>query len=363
MKKVVIFSSGTGGHVYPAYTLAEKYLSEGYDIIWVGTSYGLENKVVKNKKIQIEHIHASGFRGKNFLEKIKSIFYLGYSLYESFKILRNHRPCLIIGFGGYVSLSGILVSFIMRIPRIIHEQNAIAGTANKINYFLSNRVYETFPGSFKSLNNKILHTGNPVRSSFQKCRQPEEIYLENQFHLKILVMGGSLGSSFLNTTIPFALSHFPTQNLAVKHICGHGKLSNLQKKYIEYNLDAEVLEYSDNIDELFNWASLVVCRSGSTTISELASIGRACVLIPFPYATDDHQYKNAEYLSNNSAAITLKQSDDFIENLVTTLNFLLINDKRLYALAQNIKKVFPADPRKIIFNDSLNYMIDKNENS
>ena len=175
-------------------------------------------------------------------------------------------------------------------------------------------------------------------------------------------MGGSLGSSFLNTTIPFALSHFPTQSLEVKHICGSGNQSNLKDKYSGYKINAEVFEYSNNIHELFDWASLVVCRSGSTTLSELALIGRACVLIPFPYATDDHQYKNAEYLSNNSSAITLRQSDDFIENFVTTLNFMLTNDKRLYALAQNIKKVFPANSSELIFNDSLN-IISKNEST
>ena len=361
MKYAVIFSSGTGGHVYPALRLAEDLIKEKYKIIWVGTVNGLENTVVKNDSISIKHISATGFRGKKLLTKFMSIFLLFKSIYESYKILKNIKPDIVIGFGGYVSISGALVSFLLRIPFVIHEQNAIAGSANHLSFYFANRVYETFPGSFAKFNNKIIHTGNLVRNKFLNCKNPEEIYSENIFHLKILVLGGSQGSSFINKTLPFAISHFPKDIVEVKHISGVGKSENIQEKYDSYGISAKVIEYSDDINKLFDWSSLIVCRAGSTTISELASIGRACILIPFPNATDNHQLKNAEYLSDNSAAITLQQTDDFIENFVTTTNFLILKHERLYSLAQNIKKIFPKNASFMIIED-IKKIISKNEN-
>ncbi len=359
MKTIAIFSSGTGGHVYPAHTLAQDYLANNFNVIWIGTKDGIENQIIDKKRITLLHIRSKGYRGKKITEKILSLTYLLISFVQAFILLRRNKPSLVIGFGGYISLPGIISAFLLRIPRAIHEQNAIAGTANRICYYFANTVFETFPGSFKKFNQKIIHSGSLTRSELSECSNPEDIYNSNSFFLKILVLGGSQGSTYFNSILPFALSHFSRDRFEVKHICGKGKLADTEKKYLEYGINSTVIEYSDQMRDLFNWSTLVICRSGSTTLSELSVIGRACILIPYPYATDDHQYKNAEYLSNNTAAITLRQDDHFVENFVTTVNLLLNNESRLHALAQNIKSVLPHNGKDIITRINSQYLLDK----
>ena len=359
MKTIAIFSSGTGGHVYPANTLAQDYLAKKFHVIWIGTKDGIENKIVNQKEIDLFHIKSKGFRGKQIIEKIQSLLYLLVSFVQVFSLMRKNKPCLVIGFGGYISLPGIITAFLLRIPRVIHEQNAIAGTANRICYYFANKVFETFPGSFKKFNTKIIHSGSLVRNELSNCSKPEDIYNSNSFFLKILVLGGSQGSVYFNSILPFALSHFSRDRFEVKHICGVGKLADTEKKYHDYGIKSSVIEYSNQMSDLFDWSTLVICRSGSTTLSELSIIGRACILIPYPYATDNHQYKNAEYLSNNSAAITLNQDDNFIENFVTTINLLLNNESRLHALAQNIMTVLPYNGKDIIIKSNSQYLSDK----
>ncbi len=359
MKTIAIFSSGTGGHVYPANTLAQDYLAKKFHVIWIGTKDGIENKIVNQKEIDLFHVKSKGFRGKQIIEKIQSLLYLLVSFVQVFSLMRKNKPCLVIGFGGYISLPGIITAFLLRIPRVIHEQNAIAGTANRICYYFANKVFETFPGSFKKFNTKIIHSGSLVRNELSNCSKPEDIYNSNSFFLKILVLGGSQGSVYFNSILPFALSHFSRDRFEVKHICGVGKLADTEKKYHDYGIKSSVIEYSNQMSDLFDWSTLVICRSGSTTLSELSIIGRACILIPYPYATDNHQYKNAEYLSNNSAAITLNQDDNFIENFVTTINLLLNNESRLHALAQNIMTVLPYNGKDIIIKSNSQYLSDK----
>ena len=359
MKTIAIFSSGTGGHVYPANTLAQDYLAKNFHVIWIGTKNGIENKIVNQEEIDLFHVKSKGFRGKQILEKIQSLLYLLISFVQVFSLMRKNKPCLVIGFGGYISLPGIIIAFLLRIPRVIHEQNAIAGTANRICYYFANKVFETFPGSFKKFNTKIIHSGSLVRNELSTCTKPEDVYNSNSFFLKILVLGGSQGSVYFNSILPFALSHFSRDRFEVKHICGVGKLADTEKKYHDYGIKSSVIEYSNQMSELFDWSTLVICRSGSTTLSELSIIGRACILIPYPYATDNHQYKNAEYLSNNSAAITLSQDDNFIENFVTTINLLLNNESRLHALAQNIMTVLPYNGKDIIIKSNSQYLSDK----
>ena len=355
MKVIVITASGTGGHVYPAYTMALEYIQKGYNIIWIGTKNGLENRVINHESINIVHISSQGIRGKSFLKKILALLYFIKSIFQSFIILRKYKPGLVLGFGGYVSVGASLSSYFLSIPVVTHEQNAIAGTANKINYYLSNKVYETFPLSFNKTNNKIIHTGNPVRSCFDNITKPEEKYSDINASINILILGGSQGSSFFNTTMPFAISHFYSDNISIKHISGFYNDKNVKEKYTKYNINASVLPYSDNINDLFDWSCLVICRAGSTKISELAKIGRASLLIPFPHATDDHQLLNANHLAINSATILLEEKEDFIENFVSIVNILLNDQKRMYMLSKNIQNIFPENANKFILEDSLKY--------
>ena len=356
MKTIMILASGTGGHVYPAYTISLEYLARGYKIVWVGTLKGLENNVINDERIHIEHIDSIGMRGMSKLRKILAGLILLKSIFQSYLLMKKYKPSLVLGFGGYVSVGPSLVSFVLSIPLLVHEQNSIAGTANKINYYVATKVYETFPSSFNKHDAKIIHTGNPIRKDFNSLVKPEEKYNSNISHLNILVMGGSLGALFLNKNMPFALSHFHRNSLTVKHISGKGNMDFVEKKYNSYDINSNIIEYADKISSLYDWADLIVCRAGSTSISEISKTGRAVVLIPFPHATDNHQLYNAKYLANNSAAIILEQTDDFIENFITIVNILLNDQKRIYTLSKNIQNIFPDDPVKLIVDDSLRHV-------
>mgnify|MGYP001221779770 CR=1 FL=1 len=353
MKIIAILASGTGGHIYPALSVANEYISRGYKILWIGTPNGLEDKIVNDPDIAMEKIDSQGLRGKSIFKKMISLLYLFKSVIQSAIIFKKYKPIMVFGFGGYVSVSSSFSAFLLSIPIFAHEQNAIAGTANKINYFFAKRIYETFPLSFNKNNKKIMHTGNPVRTSFNALTKPDIKYNDNKSSINILVMGGSQGSKFLNKTMPFALSHFHEKNISIKHITGSNDHDLVINKYAEYKLEADVITYSNDIGLLYDWAGLVVCRAGSTSISEIATIGRASLLVPFPFATDDHQLLNANYLAKNSAAILMTESDDFVENFVSIINILLNNPKKIYSLAKNIQGIFPEKTIDVIVNDSL----------
>ena len=355
-KFISILASGTGGHVYPAYTVAMEFIEKGYEIIWIGTEKGIENKVVNSDSIIIENISSTGIRGKPFFKKIIGILYLFKSIFEAYKIIKKYKPKLTIGFGGYVSLPGVIISYLFRIPVIIHEQNSIAGTANKINYLFSKKVFETFPDSFNKSNEKIIHSGNPIRKVFLGLEKPEDKYLSQKSFLNILILGGSQGSTFFNTTLPFVFSYFHNQNILIKHLSGIDNLKQVGERYKKYGINATVFEYAENIDTLYDWANLIICRSGSTTLSEISKIGRAVILVPFPYATDNHQFYNASYLANQSACILIEQGDSFVENFVNTINIVLNDQKRMYTLSKNIQDIFPIDAERIIIEKSIEFM-------
>ena len=169
-------------------------------------------------------------------------------------------------------------------------------------------------------------------------------------------MGGSQGAAFLNNTMPFSFSHFHSTNISIKHISGPNHEESVKNKYLKYSIDAVVVAYSENIKELYDWADLVICRAGSTSISELAKIGLAALLVPFPHATDNHQFFNASYLAKNSAAILLEEKIDFIENFITIMNILLNDQKRMYMLSKNIQNIFPLNTISIITEDSLKFI-------
>ena len=360
-KFITILASGTGGHVYPAYTIATEFIKQDYNIIWLGTEKGIEHRVIKNDSIIIKNISSTGIRGKSITKKLTGILYLFKSIFEAYKIIKHYNPKLTVGFGGYVSLPGIIISYFLKIPVVIHEQNSIAGTANKINYYFSKKIFETFPDSFNKNNNKIVHSGNPIREIFLNLEKPEEKYLSQSSYLNILVLGGSQGSSFFNTSLPFVFSYFYKHNITVKHISGIENTRQVESRYKKYGINAAVFDYAENINELYDWANLIVCRSGSTTLSEISTIGRAIILVPFPFATDNHQFYNASYLANQSACILIEQNDSFVENFVNTINIILNDQKRMYTLSKNIQKVFPRNPAKIIIDQSVKLIENINE--
>ncbi len=348
-KSILIVASGTGGHVVPAINVSEKLLNQNLKIIWVGTKNGIENKIVKLKDITIRHIRSSGIRGKNTIAIIKGLFNLIQSFFQSLVIIYKEKPLFVLGFGGYISVPVSFAAFVMRIPVYVHESNSIAGTSNKLNNKISRRTFQTFPKTFPP-SNKIILSGNPIKSSFDNIEKPEFKYAANKNKINMLIFGGSQGSRFFNEEIPFALSDYKDM-FYIKHISGTGNLEIAENSYRKNNIAAEVIEFSTQMDEMYNWADIVISRSGSMTVTEISHSGRASILVPFVYATDNHQYHNAKYLVNNSAAILINEDKFFSKNLKSSLNHLFSNQKSLLKLAINAKNLFPNDSGDIIIKN------------
>jgi UDP-N-acetylglucosamine--N-acetylmuramyl-(pentapeptide) pyrophosphoryl-undecaprenol N-acetylglucosamine transferase len=348
-KKIIIASSGTGGHVIPALNISELLLIKGYDVIWIGTKNGIENKLIKNKKIKLIHITSTGIRGKNFINKIKGLLNFMKSIFQSLKIIISNKPIFILGFGGYVSSSVSLAGFLYRLPVYAHESNSIAGSANKINNLITKRTFETFPNTFQK-KSKVILSGNPLKKKFKNITGPDQKYKEKNQKINILIFGGSQGAKFFNENIPECFLHF-SDSINIKHISGMNNKNKLEEQYKKYGVQVDVIEFSYEMEILYEWSDLIISRSGSMTLSEISSSGRASILIPYLYATDNHQLINARYLHENHAAVIIQEDNKFKENLNITIKHLLLNKNELYKMANNVKSLFPNDSSDIILQN------------
>ena len=348
-KKIIIASSGTGGHVIPALNLSELLLSKGFEIIWIGTKNGIENKLIKNNKIKLFHITSTGIRGKNLFHKIKGILNFVKSILQSTRLISENKPLFVLGFGGYVSTSVSLAGFIYRLPVYAHESNSIHGSANKLNNLITKKTFQTFPNTF-SKRPKVILSGNPLKKNFKNIICPNEKYRENKYKTNILIFGGSQGAKFFNENIPVSFSHF-SDSVHIKHISGVNNKNKLEAEYQKFNINADVIEFSYEMDILYEWSDLIISRSGSMTLSEISSSGRASILIPYLHATDNHQLHNAQYLSENHAALIVEENNEFRENLQQTIKKLLLNKNELHIMANNVKSLFPFDASDIILEN------------
>jgi len=360
IKKIIIVASGTGGHVVPALAIADSLIKKDYSITWLGTKKGIENKLIKNELIKLCHINSSGIRGKNFFNVIKGLFNFILSFFQTVLIFIKEKPLFIIGFGGYISTSASIAAFVLRLPVYVHESNSIAGTANKINHFISKKTFETFPGTFKT-SDKIIHTGNPIKKVFNNIEIADRKYTLDKKGCNILIFGGSQGAKFFNEMIPPCLHSFKNK-INVTHISGSTNKETVINAYKDHNIKSEVIDFSYNMETLYDWADLIISRSGSMTLSEIAISGRASILVPYLYAADNHQYFNAKYLERNRAAIIIEENKDFSDNLYQSLNDLINNKIEMYNMAINVKSLFPLNSSDIILKN-IEELNEKYDNS
>ena len=348
-KNIFIVASGTGGHVIPAKNISEILISHDYKITWIGTISGIENKLITDKEVQMKYIKSSGIRGKSFRKLMEGILNLIISFFQSLILIYKEKPLFILGFGGYITVSISIAAFIMGVPVYAHESNSIAGTSNKINNFFSRKTFQTFPRTF-SESKKIILSGNPIRDSFNNITNPQVKYTLDRETLNVLVFGGSQGSKFFNQNIPKCLSQF-SNKFKITHITGLENREGVKKIYNVNQMDANVLDFSFDMETLYDWSDIIISRSGSMTVSEICKAGRTPILVPFLYATDNHQYFNAKYLKDNDAAIIIEESDNFSEELEKNLTNLYSNQLLLSKLAINGKNLFPDDSSAIILGN------------
>lgn len=327
MSTILIAAGGTGGHIFPGLAVAEPLIANGNQVVWVGTINGLEATLVPKHNIKIYYIKISGIRGKKIFTKLFGVVNILFAIFQSIKIIKSLNPTTVLGFGGFVSGPVGLAAKLLRKKLIIHEQNTIAGTANKILSLFADQVLESFPNSFNNKNNKkFVLTGLPIRANLLAKN------FDNNANniLNILVLGGSRGAQFLNQTVPPSLCDI--KNIKIIHQTGEQEFAQTTEIYAKYFINAnnyEIKPFLNDMQEAYLTADLIICRAGASTIFEIMKVGIGSILIPLPWSIDDHQTKNALYLVNNNAAILLKQEEASSEKLKNLIIDLINNPDKL----------------------------------
>jgi UDP-N-acetylglucosamine--N-acetylmuramyl-(pentapeptide) pyrophosphoryl-undecaprenol N-acetylglucosamine transferase len=305
---IVVMAGGTGGHVFPALAVAERLRALGHEVVWIGTRAGLEARVVPARGLPIEWITIAGVRGKGLMTLLLAPLNLLRAVWQALAILRRRRPQAVIGLGGFVAGPGGLAAWLLRRPLLIHEQNAIAGLTNRLLAHLARRVLEAFPDTFPA-SARRLTVGNPVRPEITALPPPAQRLAKRDGRARLLVLGGSLGALALNRSVPQALALLPPElRPEVRHQAGR-TLAEAQKAYAAAGLDIQPEAFIEDMAAAYAWADLVICRAGALTVAELAAAGLPAVLIPFPYAVDDHQTANAQYLVSAGAARLIQERE------------------------------------------------------
>lgn len=336
-RPILIMAGGTGGHVFPALAVADELRKQGHAVAWLGTKAGLEARIVPPTGIPVNWISVKGLRGNGILRLIGAPFMLLWALLQAAVVLLKLRPAAVLGMGGFVTGPGGAMAWLLRLPLIIHEQNSVAGLTNRLLARLADPVLEAFPGSLPG----ALATGNPLRSSITKVPFTEPDVTSKR--PRLLVVGGSLGAAALNEHVPAVLARMdPEQRPEVWHQTGLRQIESARKFYADAGVDVRLDAFIEDMATAYQWADLVLCRAGALTIAELAAVGVASVLVPYPHAVDDHQTANARYLVDAGAAVLLPQSEMDTQRLYEALD-LLQQPQRLRDMARCARSVAKPD--------------------
>ena len=343
-KPIVVMAGGTGGHVFPAMAVAEFLCDRGERIVWLGTRNGIESRLIPAAGYSIEWLSVQGLRGKGLVKTIVAPFKLIQASWQAMTILLRLKPKAVLGMGGFVSGPGGLMAAMLRIPLFIHEQNSIIGLTNRLLYRVATRSYFAFPQAMPESENAEC-IGNPVRSDFCDVPEPQErMKVDKLSPLKVLVLGGSLGAVKLNEQIPAALGLMSDdERPVIKHQCGSKHLDSCTSSYQRSGVDAEIVEFIDDVVDVYQWADLIVCRAGALTVSEIAAVGVASILIPYPHAVDNHQYWNAKSLVEQSAAKVIEEAELTPEKLALMIRFFEQNREAAIAMAVNARAFAKLD--------------------
>ena len=342
-RPVLIMAGGTGGHVFPALAVAEWLRARGVAVTWMGARTGLEATLVPKAGIPMEWIEVSGLRGKGLGRKLRTPLMLGRALWQAGAILRRLRPPVVLGMGGFASGPGGIMARLLGIPLVVHEQNAIAGMTNRWLARFASQTLEAFPNTFSPARRAIT-VGNPVRESIAALPPPEARWAGRNGRRRLLVLGGSQGALALNQLVPQALALLgDDERPEVWHQAGGQLHEAAETAYREAGMTARLTPFIEDMAEAYGWADLVLCRAGALTIAELAAAGVGALLVPFPFAVDDHQTANARFLEQGGAALVRQQADLTAERLAAALCDLLGARARLLAMARAARSLAKID--------------------
>ena len=314
-RRIMIMAAGTGGHIFPGLAVAHALRERGADVCWLGTPHGLENRLVPASGISLDRIRIAGLRGRGALGWLLAPLRVLRAMLQAARVFRRRRPQCVLSMGGYVAGPGGLMARLMGIPLVIHEQNAVAGLTNRWLRPLARRVFSGFPGVLKGAE----HGGNPVRADILALPSPSVRAKRRTGPLRLLVVGGSQGSAALGRIVPRALALLPEDKRPrVIHQAGR-QLEQTRSEYADREVQADLVDFIDDMAAAWGEADLAICRSGALTIAELAAAGVASLLVPFPYAVDDHQTANARFLSDAGAAWLIPEAELTPERLAARL--------------------------------------------
>lgn len=308
----LVMAGGTGGHIFPGLAVAEALRDKGWRVHWLGAPGSMESRLVPARGFALELVDFSGVRGKGLSTLVLLPVRLLRAFWQSLAVVRRVKPDVVVGLGGYITFPGGMMGVACGKSLVLHEQNSVAGMANKVLASVADRVFTAFPKVFA----KGQWVGNPLRTEFLKQADPAARFAGRTGRLKLLVVGGSLGARALNTMVPKALALIPeAQRPEVIHQSGEKQIDELRANYAAAGVTAELTPFITNTAEAFATADLVLCRAGASTVTELAAVGAAAVFVPFPAAVDDHQTANARFLVDQGAGWLMPQSDMTPERL------------------------------------------------
>ncbi|MDG2141353.1 MAG: undecaprenyldiphospho-muramoylpentapeptide beta-N-acetylglucosaminyltransferase [Gammaproteobacteria bacterium] len=349
-RKVLIMAAGTGGHVFPAFSIAKKLKAQSITVEWLGTPRGMENKLLAETKIPLHCVSVKGLRGSGIMRKLLAPIMLFVALIQSIIVILKVNPDCVLGMGGFVSGPAGVAAKLLGKPLLIHEQNAVAGLTNRLLASRANKVFEAFPGTFDDKINAIF-SGNPLRAEILKVREKRD-YADRE-EIRLLVLGGSQGSAAINRVIPELIINWTrSERLLVSHQTGDNLFSETVNRYEKFNvLDNKkhrLEPFFSNMEKVYDWADFIICRSGASTISEISAIGLPSILIPYPYHSDNQQNLNAKWLVDERAAILIPQHELDVKRLLKVFCELLSDKERLNAMSSNARSASIRDASEII---------------
>lgn len=348
--KGVFVGGSTGGHVYPALAVARESKRKGTEIYWIGKKNSLEQKLSLEEEFFFKSVPSGGFRGKRFYEKIISFFLLCSSFIISFRALKKIHPDFIFSCGGYTSLGPGLASFFLKIPLFIHEQNSIAGSANRLLSKMSEKTFEGFPSSFNSKTNTE-YVGNPIREEISRyINESSSIKQYSDKKYSLLILGGSQGSKELNTLVMESFEEIKEKDkLRITHQTGESDLDKVNEFYSGTEVDFKVQAFINDIGKAYQKADLVISRAGAMTVTELIAMNKPSILIPLSWATDNHQFLNAKFMKEIGAAKIFLSNKDSSSKLASLISELVSDEERRLSMSNSAKLAFIPDVEKKIF--------------
>jgi UDP-N-acetylglucosamine--N-acetylmuramyl-(pentapeptide) pyrophosphoryl-undecaprenol N-acetylglucosamine transferase len=318
-KTALVMAGGTGGHIFPGLAVAEALRDAGWRVHWLGAPDSMESQLVPPRGFAFEPVAFGGVRGKGIQTLALLPLRLLRAFWQSLQVVRRVKPDVVLGLGGYITFPGGMMASLWSKPLVLHEQNSVAGLANKVLAQLADRVFTAFPGVFKTGQ----WVGNPLRRAFTEQATPTERFAGRSGPLRVLVVGGSLGAKALNDIVPQALALMPEATRPqVIHQSGAKQIDALRANYAAAGVQAELTPFIDDTASAFAQADLVICRAGASTVTELAAVGAAALFVPFPFAVDDHQTTNAQFLVAHGGGWLVPQAELTAQNLAERLTAL-----------------------------------------